>query len=501
LIRFYKRKMTGGTEQDRCFLCPDLDTTTWCTDCRSLPFCPDHQQFHKIGPGGSCCCVRYEDRGAAGRGLMATRDYAPGEVIFQIQPAASGPCVRTEPQCVSCCKLLHSRSACSRCLLPVCNKQCERSLNHQPECQVLSRIRTGMKGEGSRYKEQIPNLTSAVMTIRLYSLKWRNAGIWKLVSMLMDHDEVPAQLWAPLQQAFNTVLSQDSRFIETEWRRVFGIQSTNGANLHLPATHGRAFGLYPVFALLNHSCMCNTETLESRSDHTVYLKARFHIKAGEEVTTCYLKPEQATFARRQFLFSKWNFWCTCHRCADPSELGAFCGAVICERSGCGGYLLPESPLVEESPWYCNICAASAPWSHATAIMQQALQVVEEAGAGVEHLEHVLHQLHEILHPRHYMLVQIEIRLAFVYLESLREPRETRPSRPLLDRIIQITENILIFLDKTNPGSSQLRRIVEEANSSLKLERACQDYKCGSITREKVQKLLLLKQARMCSTNK
>ena len=32
--------------------------------------------------------------------------------------------------------------------------------------------------------------------------------------------------------------------------------------------------------------------------------------------------------------------------------------------------------------------------------------MEEAGAGVEHLEHVLHQLHEILHPRHYMLVQV-----------------------------------------------------------------------------------------------
>ena len=36
----------------------------------------------------------------------------------------------------------------------------------------------------------------------------RNAGIWKLVSMLMDHDEVPPQLWAPLEQAFSTVLSQ-----------------------------------------------------------------------------------------------------------------------------------------------------------------------------------------------------------------------------------------------------------------------------------------------------
>ena len=39
------------------------------------------------------------------------------------------------------------------------------------------------------------------------------------------------------------------------------------------------------------------------------------------------------------------------------------------------------------------------------------------------------------------LLQIEIRLAFVYLESLREPRETRPSRPLLDRIIQANSSL------------------------------------------------------------
>ena len=46
---------------------------------------------------------------------------------------------------------------------------------------------------------------------------------------------------------------------------------------------------------------------------------------GEEITTCYLKPDQATFARRQFLHEKWNFWCACQRCASPSELGSFCG--------------------------------------------------------------------------------------------------------------------------------------------------------------------------------
>ncbi len=48
-------------------------------------------------------------------------------------------------------------------------------------------------------------------------------------------------------------------------------------------------------------------------------------QAGEEITTSYLKPNQATFIRRHLLFEKWRFWCLCNRCADPSELGSNLG--------------------------------------------------------------------------------------------------------------------------------------------------------------------------------
>jgi|LakMenE01Jun11ns_1017448.scaffolds.fasta_scaffold5506981_1 hypothetical protein len=48
---------------------------------------------------------------------------------------------------------------------------------------------------------------------------------------------------------------QDPRIELDELKRVFEIQSTNGANLHFRADIGRGLGVYPIYALLNHSCM------------------------------------------------------------------------------------------------------------------------------------------------------------------------------------------------------------------------------------------------------
>ena len=51
------------------------------------------------------------------------------------------------------------------------------------------------------------------------------------------------------------LLWQDPRIELAELKRVFEIQSTNGANLHVRGERGRGLGVYPIFALLNHSCM------------------------------------------------------------------------------------------------------------------------------------------------------------------------------------------------------------------------------------------------------
>jgi hypothetical protein len=56
------------------------------------------------------------------------------------------------------------------------------------------------------------------------------------------------------------------------------------------------------------------------------LSSKFILEqAGEEITTSYLKPSQATFVRRHLLHEKWKFWCLCNRCQDPAELGSNIG--------------------------------------------------------------------------------------------------------------------------------------------------------------------------------
>ena len=38
-------------------------------------------------------------------------------------------------------------------------------------------------------------------------------------------------------------------------RKAHGVLTTNGALLHLPQGYGRGMAVYPMQALLNHSCM------------------------------------------------------------------------------------------------------------------------------------------------------------------------------------------------------------------------------------------------------
>ena len=104
---------------------------------------------------------------------------------------------------------------------------------------------------------------------------------------------------------------------------MFGIQSTNGANIHFKPGYGTGVGVFPIQAYLNHSCKSNTDTMEHPVDHSVHLYARTAIPAGTQLTTSYLQSSLPTRARRTQLFNTWNFWCSCPACQDSTEGGTF----------------------------------------------------------------------------------------------------------------------------------------------------------------------------------
>ena len=86
-------------------------------------------------------------------------------------------------------------------------------------------------------------------------------------------------------------------------------------------------------------CRCNTRTIidGTANQHNMTTFAHVTIKAGEQITNQYMKPDKPTVLRRPFLQSKWFFDCNCQRCMDPTELGSHLSSLKCQVCMSGKY--------------------------------------------------------------------------------------------------------------------------------------------------------------------
>jgi hypothetical protein len=102
-----------------------------------------------------------------GRGVIATRDIAAGELVSYDVPLVLGPRagLRCPPLCVGCHQGSETLVSCSsRCGLPVCSTLCEDGSHHVFECQ---RLRSwGVRTDGSWSEE----LLRTVIPVRCLSL-------------------------------------------------------------------------------------------------------------------------------------------------------------------------------------------------------------------------------------------------------------------------------------------------------------------------------------------
>ena len=94
-------------------------------------------------------------------------------------------------------------------------------------------------------------------------------------------------------------------------RKVTGILMTNTTSLQLRVA-GVGVGLYPLYAMGNHSCLPNTMTVV-REDRVLELVALTTISAGEEITSGYITAQATTLDRRKTLWDNWYFNCSCSR--------------------------------------------------------------------------------------------------------------------------------------------------------------------------------------------
>jgi len=400
-----------------------------------------------------------------------------------------GPTARSSKQCINCFLLVSSPLSCPKCSLVLCSMECSTGTLHQAECDLLASIRTKVGEE--TWRQSLPSILACVTTIRLLSLQWRDPPTWSLVYSLIN-DKANESVWRIIKDAFDTVLHLDDRIKEEDLKYVFGIQSTNGANIHFKPGYGTGVGVFPIQAYLNHSCKSNTDTMEHPVDHSVHLYARTAIPAGTQLTTSYLQSSLPTRARRTQLFNTWNFWCSCPACQDSTEGGTFMSGIACSAK-CGGPVISNNPLFDDSSWSCTACGHEISAHQAQVSVQTAtkeLEYLAKYGLDIDKLEHLVFQLDRLLCGTHHIMMEAQQKLLMAYMKG------GVVTLPTITRKIQLCHNILDYMKKENPTEKSSKKYLSIRKYLIdsKLQAMAQEHKEGRLSQKKLSKIICEKQA-------
>jgi len=103
----------------------------------------------------------------AGRGVVATRDYNVGDVIFVDVPLIVSPRAITDgtgsPVCPVCYSVVTTPTGCpGGCQWPVCGRQCADHPEHRDECRYVRQLCPKTKNDGQTWSVGIYNAITAV---------------------------------------------------------------------------------------------------------------------------------------------------------------------------------------------------------------------------------------------------------------------------------------------------------------------------------------------------
>ena len=126
---------------------------------------------------------------------------------------------------------------------------------------------------------------------------------------MMDHVEErkrDAREWSAVQEKVIHVLQKildEDDICESDLQKLYGIIVTNCVTVE------DRLCLYPVLAMINHSCVANSCYTFDAETNSVILRARRRLEAGEEITVCYTDPWAGQPHRGKTLSKTWHFDC------------------------------------------------------------------------------------------------------------------------------------------------------------------------------------------------
>ncbi|KAH0564211.1 hypothetical protein KQX54_010278 [Cotesia glomerata] len=260
----------------------------------------------------------------SGRGLFAKCDIKQGELIFIDTPMIIGPrCYQKYlPMCINCYKSGCTLFSCDRgCGLPICSNECENSRSHiEFECE---RLQSWQPTCGSMWSME---LLQAVVPIRSLSLSSYQRD---LVRTLQQHEgPLHGREIELLKKNISKAIDPEDEELMLQVCRAFDTNAFETAIRVDDKTSISLRGLYPLGALINHSCLPNTRHYFNDRGF-MFTRATVLIKKDEELTGTYVDLIWGTILRRNAL-----------RCANLK---------------CFSYIFPDDPLNFKSSWTCRDC--------------------------------------------------------------------------------------------------------------------------------------------------
>eukprot|EP00096_Caligus_rogercresseyi_P012954 TRINITY_DN5617_c0_g1_i1.p1 TRINITY_DN5617_c0_g1~~TRINITY_DN5617_c0_g1_i1.p1 ORF type:complete len:550 (+),score=73.83 TRINITY_DN5617_c0_g1_i1:42-1652(+) len=450
-----------------CFFCNEHGCSDYFRNCISenrIYFCsPDHRNYHsqsyeedKGHPQSFCCPYTIRSRGGVGRVLIANRTIQPGELIFREAPIMIGPHHETRPICLACGSgHVNGDYVCPSCYLPLCSETCYtslESLHAKFECRVFS---SRPKRIVKNFEEPHP-LYQCILPLRCLLLQTDESWVERLLRVMMDHlEDRPKDIhWAANQKNIVEYLqeSQGLPFTSEEINHVIGVLDVNAFDL---SSSGR--GLYPLSAIMSHSCVSNTKYIIRKRDHVVECRATVRIYPGEELTDHYVSPLQGTAVRSQCLRDGWYFDCKCLRCMDPTEFQTHMSSFLCDKCD-GGYILHPP---QGTDWLCSSCDKISTLPHAK-ICEDLSERLEKCSRTIPELESLLNECSNArLSPTHYLVLSLKRYLIYAY-------KNTSLNKNIIHRIRGYCESLLSVADVVTPGLTKERGLTLYELKRLKL---------------------------------
>ncbi|XP_045604494.1 SET domain-containing protein SmydA-8 [Procambarus clarkii] len=432
-----------------------------------------------------------------GRCTIATQDIKEGEVLFVDHPVVTGPKQTSDVMCLACYRRLGSWDdyQCSKCGWPLCGPECETRGYHPLECNAFAA--SGYTPRQQDFQEA-QYMYEAMLPLRCYCLSKMEPDKWQTLIAMESHNDLRrgTELWEREQTNVVDYLVQKVKVpVEEEvLHTITGILDVNCHEVrsNIPGTRDQYLvrGIYPLCAMMSHFCVNNTHhTL--MDDMTMVVIASTPIKKGEQMTATYTHILSATTERRKHLRYGKFFDCACARCADPTELGTYFGALRCSQPGCGGNILSTDPLApaNDAPWACDRCRYKV--SAVTVERLNKMVYMELRQAGEDDpikLETIFKKYQYVLHPQHFHLVGMKHSLSQMYgrLPGYLLPELTEAH---LVRKVACCRDLLQVLDVLDPGITRLRGLTLYELHAPLLMQANRAFQNKAITKSDFQQQL------------